>query len=73
MGLVQLRSASVHVHSAPGTGDDHVLCFAGLDTESSDLVLTMEDFLQAVAGLQPSVSDQELLRYKLIQQKFAAC
>ncbi|XP_019404095.1 PREDICTED: peroxisome biogenesis factor 6 [Crocodylus porosus] len=45
----------------------------GLDTESSDLVLTMEDFLQAVAGLQPSVSDQELLRYKLIQQKFVAC
>ncbi|KFQ30488.1 Peroxisome assembly factor 2, partial [Merops nubicus] len=45
----------------------------GLDTESSALVLTTEDFLQAAAGLQPSVSEQELLRYKLIQQKFAAC
>ncbi|KAM6298283.1 peroxisome biogenesis factor 6 [Aegotheles albertisi] len=45
----------------------------GLDTESSALILTMEDFLQAAAGLQPSVSEQELLRYRLIQQKFAAC
>ncbi|NXA54942.1 PEX6 factor, partial [Nothocercus julius] len=45
----------------------------GLDTESSALVLTMEDFLQAAARLQPSVSEQELLRYRLIQQKFAAC
>ncbi|XP_054026652.1 peroxisome biogenesis factor 6 [Dryobates pubescens] len=44
----------------------------GLDTESSALILTMEDFLQAAARLQPSVSEQELLRYKLIQQKFAA-
>ncbi|KFP29543.1 Peroxisome assembly factor 2, partial [Colius striatus] len=45
----------------------------GLDTESSALLLTMDDFLQAAARLQPSVSEQELLRYKLIQQKFAAC
>ncbi|NXK25857.1 PEX6 factor, partial [Arenaria interpres] len=45
----------------------------GLDTESSALILTMEDFLQAAARLQPSVSEQELLRYRLIQQKFAAC
>ncbi|XP_010215353.1 PREDICTED: peroxisome assembly factor 2-like [Tinamus guttatus] len=45
----------------------------GLDTESSALVLTMEDFLQAAARLQPSVSEQELLRYRFIQQKFAAC
>ncbi|XP_025937366.1 peroxisome biogenesis factor 6 [Apteryx rowi] len=45
----------------------------GLDRESSALVLTMEDFLQAAARLQPSVSEQELLRYRLIQQKFAAC
>ncbi|XP_075269359.1 peroxisome biogenesis factor 6 [Opisthocomus hoazin] len=44
----------------------------GLDTESSALILTMEDFLQAAARLQPSVSEQELLRYRLIQQKFAA-
>ncbi|KAF4798891.1 peroxisome biogenesis factor 6 [Turdus rufiventris] len=44
----------------------------GLDTEKSALILTMEDFLQAAARLQPSVSEQELLRYKLIQQKFAA-
>ncbi|NXK36751.1 PEX6 factor, partial [Piprites chloris] len=45
----------------------------GLDTESSALILTMEDFLQAAVRLQPSVSEQELLRYRLIQQRFAAC
>ncbi|KFQ71934.1 Peroxisome assembly factor 2, partial [Phaethon lepturus] len=45
----------------------------GLDTESSALILTMEDFLQAAARVHPSVSEQELLRYRLIQQKFAAC
>ncbi|KFO86892.1 Peroxisome assembly factor 2, partial [Buceros rhinoceros silvestris] len=45
----------------------------GLDTESSALILTMEDFLQAATRLQLSVSEQELLRYRLIQQKFAAC
>lgn len=50
-----------------------ILFYTGLDTESSVLILTMEDFLQAAARLQPSVSEQELLRYKLIQQKFAAC
>ncbi|NWS87365.1 PEX6 factor, partial [Toxostoma redivivum] len=44
----------------------------GLDTEKSALILTIEDFLQAAARLQPSVSEQELLRYRLIQQKFAA-
>lgn len=49
------------------------LCHAGLDTESSALFLTMEDFLQAATRLQLSVSEQELLRYRLIQQKFAAC
>lgn len=51
----------------------HSLSHAGLDTESSALILTMEDFLQAAARLQPSVSEQELLRYRHIQQKFAAC
>ncbi|XP_065488607.1 peroxisome biogenesis factor 6 isoform X2 [Caloenas nicobarica] len=45
----------------------------GLDTESSVLILTMEDFLQAATRLQPSVSELELARYRLIQQKFAAC
>ncbi|XP_066481058.1 peroxisome biogenesis factor 6 isoform X2 [Tiliqua scincoides] len=44
----------------------------GLDTESSELILTMEDFTQAATRLQPSVSEQELLRYKRIQQRFAA-
>ncbi|XP_016847023.2 peroxisome biogenesis factor 6 isoform X2 [Anolis carolinensis] len=43
----------------------------GLDTENSELMLTMEDFVQATTRLQPSVSESELLRYKLIQQKFA--
>uniref|UniRef100_A0A8C3RZR2 Peroxisomal ATPase PEX6 n=1 Tax=Chelydra serpentina TaxID=8475 RepID=A0A8C3RZR2_CHESE len=45
----------------------------GLDTESSALVLTMEDFGQAATRLQPSVSEQELLKYRVIQRKFAAC
>ncbi|XP_063523087.1 peroxisome biogenesis factor 6 isoform X2 [Pongo pygmaeus] len=45
----------------------------GLEPGSSALMLTMEDLLQAAARLQPSVSEQELLRYKRIQRKFAAC
>ncbi|XP_045354215.1 peroxisome biogenesis factor 6 isoform X3 [Leopardus geoffroyi] len=45
----------------------------GLEPGSSALLLTMEDLLQAAARLQPSVSEQELLRYKRIQRKFAAC
>lgn len=45
----------------------------GLELRSSALLLTMEDLLQAAARLQPSVSEQELLRYKRIQRKFAAC
>ncbi|XP_015281731.1 PREDICTED: peroxisome biogenesis factor 6 [Gekko japonicus] len=44
----------------------------GLDTESSELLLTMEDFVQAATKLQPSVSEPELLRYKLIRQRFTA-
>ncbi|KAM5263297.1 peroxisome biogenesis factor 6 isoform 2-T2 [Ctenodactylus gundi] len=44
----------------------------GLEPASSALLLTMEDLLQAAARLQPSVSEQELLRYKRIQRKFAA-
>ncbi|XP_070274669.1 peroxisome biogenesis factor 6 [Myotis yumanensis] len=45
----------------------------GLEPRSSALLLTMEDLLQAAARLEPSVSEQELLRYKRIQRKFAAC
>ncbi|KAM6183863.1 peroxisome biogenesis factor 6 isoform 1-T1 [Erethizon dorsatum] len=45
----------------------------GLEPMSSTLLLTMEDLLHAAARLQPSVSEQELLRYKHIQCKFAAC
>ncbi|XP_005627423.1 peroxisome biogenesis factor 6 isoform X2 [Canis lupus baileyi] len=45
----------------------------GLEPGSSTLLLTMDDLLQAAARLQPSVSEQELLRYKRIQRKFAAC
>ncbi|KAK2506921.1 hypothetical protein MC885_003960 [Smutsia gigantea] len=45
----------------------------GLEPGNSALLLTMEDLLQAAARLQPSVSEQELLRYKHIQRKFAAC
>ncbi|KAM8779414.1 peroxisome biogenesis factor 6 [Rhynchonycteris naso] len=45
----------------------------GLEPGSSALLLTMEDLLHAAGRLQPSVSEQELLRYKRIQRKFAAC
>lgn len=45
----------------------------GLEPGSSALLLTMEDLLQAAARLQPSISEHELLRYKRIQRKFAAC
>ncbi|XP_057554870.1 peroxisome biogenesis factor 6 isoform X2 [Hippopotamus amphibius kiboko] len=45
----------------------------GREPGSSALLLTMEDLLQAAARLQPSVSEHELLRYKRIQRKFAAC
>nr|XP_056708680.1 peroxisome biogenesis factor 6 isoform X2 [Euleptes europaea] len=44
----------------------------GLDSESSELLLTMDDFVQAATKLQPSVSEPELLRYKLIRQRFTA-
>ncbi|XP_049748322.1 peroxisome biogenesis factor 6 isoform X3 [Elephas maximus indicus] len=45
----------------------------GLELGNPALQLTMEDLLQAAARLQPSISEQELLRYKRIQRKFAAC
>ncbi|XP_054992388.1 peroxisome biogenesis factor 6 isoform X2 [Sorex araneus] len=43
----------------------------GLESGSSALLLTMDDLLQAAARLQPSVSEQDMLRYKRIQRKFA--
>ncbi|KAL4612846.1 peroxisome biogenesis factor 6 [Arapaima gigas] len=43
----------------------------GVDTESSPLVLSEEDFLLALERLRPSVSDEELLKYKLLQHRFA--
>ncbi|XP_030627422.1 peroxisome assembly factor 2 [Chanos chanos] len=42
----------------------------GLESEDSELTLCAEDFWQALEVLQPSVTEQELLKYKLIQQKF---
>ncbi|XP_007934426.1 peroxisome biogenesis factor 6 [Orycteropus afer afer] len=45
----------------------------GLEPGSPALLLTMEDLMQAATRLQPSISEQELLRYKRIQRKFAAC
>lgn len=45
----------------------------GLELRNTALLLTMEDLLQAAARLQPSVSEQEMQRYKRIQRKFAAC
>ncbi|XP_062868696.1 peroxisomal ATPase PEX6 [Trichomycterus rosablanca] len=42
----------------------------GLESEDTGIVLCAEDFSQALDILQPSVSEQELQKYKLIQQKF---
>ncbi|XP_041960772.1 peroxisome assembly factor 2 isoform X1 [Alosa sapidissima] len=41
----------------------------GLEAEDGELLLSAEDFQQALCNIQPSVSEQELLKYKLIQQK----
>ncbi|XP_030051543.1 peroxisome biogenesis factor 6 [Microcaecilia unicolor] len=43
----------------------------GLDTEKSELVISTEDFLQAAAKLQPSLSEQELLHYRFLHQNLA--
>ncbi|XP_071359513.1 peroxisomal ATPase PEX6 [Trachinotus anak] len=43
----------------------------GLDSEDSPVLLSVEDFSTALENFKPSVSDQELLRYKNIQQKLA--
>ncbi|XP_040892897.1 peroxisome assembly factor 2 isoform X3 [Toxotes jaculatrix] len=42
---------------------------SGLDSEDSPVLLSVEDFSTALENFKPSVSDQELLRYKNIQQK----
>ncbi|KAI3352687.1 hypothetical protein L3Q82_020153, partial [Scortum barcoo] len=44
---------------------------AGLDSEDSPLRLSADDFSAALENFQPSVSEQELLRYRDIQQKLA--
>ncbi|XP_062405100.1 peroxisomal ATPase PEX6 [Sardina pilchardus] len=44
----------------------------GLEAEDGDLLLSAEDFQQALCNAQPSVSEQELLKYKLLQQKLTA-
>ncbi|KAJ3614908.1 hypothetical protein NHX12_018477 [Muraenolepis orangiensis] len=44
----------------------------GLDTEDSPVLLSSEDFDIALKNIQPSVSDQELLKYQDIQQKLTA-
>ncbi|XP_051550372.1 peroxisome assembly factor 2 [Myxocyprinus asiaticus] len=50
-----------------------ILCInEGVDSEVSALTLCSEDFRQALSGLQPSVSEQQLYTYKLIQQKFTS-
>ncbi|KAL2087001.1 hypothetical protein ACEWY4_018060 [Coilia grayii] len=41
---------------------------AGLETECGDLLISAEDFKQALCNVQPSMSEQELLKYKYIQQ-----
>ncbi|MCI4383561.1 hypothetical protein PGIGA_G00027780 [Pangasianodon gigas] len=44
----------------------------GLESEDATLTLCAEDFSRALDSLQPSVSEEELHKYKLIQQKLTA-
>lgn len=44
----------------------------GLDSEDSPVLLSAEDFSAALENFKPSVSEQELLRYKTIQQQITA-
>ncbi|XP_059191395.1 peroxisomal ATPase PEX6 [Centropristis striata] len=44
----------------------------GLDSEDSPVLVSAEDFSSALENFRPSVSDEELLRYRNIQQKLAA-
>ncbi|XP_049428068.1 peroxisome assembly factor 2 isoform X1 [Epinephelus fuscoguttatus] len=44
----------------------------GLDTEDSPLLVSVEDFSSALENFMPSVSHEELLRYRNIQQKLTA-
>ncbi|XP_062896524.1 peroxisomal ATPase PEX6 [Mobula hypostoma] len=43
----------------------------GLDIEDSELALLPEDFDRALSTLQPSVSQQDLNRYRLIKQRLS--
>ncbi|CAJ1054162.1 peroxisome assembly factor 2 isoform X3 [Xyrichtys novacula] len=42
---------------------------SGLDSEDSPVLLSSEDFSAALENFQPSVSEQELLRYRNMQEK----
>uniref|UniRef100_A0A3P8TL71 Peroxisomal ATPase PEX6 n=1 Tax=Amphiprion percula TaxID=161767 RepID=A0A3P8TL71_AMPPE len=45
---------------------------SGLDSEDSPVLLTVDDFCSALDNFYPSVSDQELQRYRNIQQALTA-
>ncbi|XP_073327114.1 peroxisomal ATPase PEX6 isoform X2 [Pagrus major] len=44
----------------------------GVDSEDSPVLLSADDFSAALQTFRPSVSEQELLRYKNIQQRLSA-
>ncbi|XP_066504256.1 peroxisomal ATPase PEX6 [Hoplias malabaricus] len=44
----------------------------GLESEDTALVLCAEDFISALNTLQPSVSEQEMNKYRVIQQKLTS-
>ncbi|XP_029949670.1 LOW QUALITY PROTEIN: peroxisome assembly factor 2 [Salarias fasciatus] len=44
----------------------------GLDCEDSPVLLTLQDFSSALESFRPSVSSQELLRYRSLQQRVEA-
>lgn len=45
---------------------------AGLDSEVSPLRVSSHDFLAAIESFRPSISDQELQRYRDIQNQLTA-
>lgn len=48
------------------------LSLSGLDSEDAPVRLAAQDFSAALENFRPSVSDQELLRYRNIHRKLSA-
>lgn len=64
------RAVGCYLPSAHLDGHAH---HAGADEEDSPLRLRAEDFAAALEAFQPSVSAEELLRYRRLQQELQGC